>query len=205
MAIKYNKEIVKPDGRRLITGGPRDQQKRLQATKEQESLIDALKDEIMQLRDNGVAAAVASQPVVTKDMFTGEQVDNEIRQAVTGALSKKEKELEKERIEKTKLTAEISALKNIIIEKDKNLKLENERVTQLMAQLSASNKEGVIHEDPDRPKMERTFIDPLESDSDEHLVPHLESEEIETKKQDKIYSSVDKLRGLVGKLPNNNN
>ena len=68
-----------------------------------------------------------------------------------------------------------------------------------MSQLSA--KEEVYYEDPERPKMETTFIDPLEKDADDGLTAHIDAEEVEVKEKDKIYSNVEKLKGLMGKLP----
>lgn len=192
MVINYKKEVIKPDGRKLTRGGPRDQQRRVQESKDQKLLITALRYEIEQLQRNEI-----TKPVVGKDLFTGEQVDDEIRKAVTESVAKKE-------VEKVKLISEIGALTKLIKEKDKSLKIERERVAQLMAQLSVAGKEGVIYEDPERPKIERTFIDPLEKDIDDYLVPHIVSEEIKTVEEDNIYSSIDKLKGLMGKLPNNN-
>ena len=210
MAIKYTKEVVKPDGRKLVAGGPRDQQRRLKEFKDQESFINILKDEIKQLRGNGLAAT--SQPVVDKDLFTGEQVDNEIRKAVAEALVTKELEFkikfdninklfEDERSKNIKLKAESDSLEKLIDEKENTLKLERERNLQLMSQLSSSMNEESIYSDPDRPQIEKTFIDPLERDSGEHLRPHIESEKIKVEDKDKIYLNVDKLKGIMGKLP----
>ena len=192
MVIKYRKEVVKPDGRKLVTGGPRDQQRRLQESKDQESLIKALRYEIIQSQENENI-----KPVVDKNLFTGEQVDDEIRKAVIESVTERE-------VEKAKLNSEIKTLKKLIKEKDNSLKIERERVEQFMTQMPVSGKEGVVYEDSDRPKIEKTFIDPLKKDADDYLVPHIDSEKIRTVEKDNIYSSVQKLKGLVGKLPNNN-
>lgn len=202
--IKYNKEIIKKDGRKLITGGPRDQQRRLRETNRgQELLIEELRKEISQLKD----IQPVQTPVVDGKLFTGEQVDNEIRKAVTEALEKKEKEidklkkeLEKIRFQNVELKSDIKSQEKLIKEKDSSLKLERERNLQLMAQLSS--KDEFFYEEPNRPKMKKTFIDPLEKDSGEHLKPHIESKEVKVNEKNKIHSNVDKLRGLMGRLPN---
>jgi len=209
MAINYKKEIVKPDGRKLVSGGPRDQQRRLKEVQDQKGLIDALKDEIQHLRQS----APAPEPqvkTIDKNLFTGEQVDEAVRKAVLEALSLKKtefdkellkinKSLEKSKIDVIKLDSKVEALEKSLVDKEESLKIERDRNNQLMNQLST--KEEVHYEDPDRPKMETTFIDPLEKDAGDNLTAHITAEELEVKKKDKIYSSVDKLRGLVGKLP----
>jgi len=208
MAINYNKEIIKSDGRRLVTGGPRDQQRRLKEVKNQESLIAALRDEIKNLKQTEPEPTIVS--LIDKDLFTGEQMDEAIRKSVLEALSSKKiefdkqlskinKSLESEKVKNIKLTAEIESLERMIKEKEGSLNLERERNTQLITQLSA--KEEVFYEDPDRPNMEAVFIDPLEKDSGDHLTAHIDSKKIEAKEKNRIYSNVDKLRGLVGKLP----
>ncbi len=84
MAIKYNKEFVKPDGRKLTSGGPRDLQRRQQLAAQQSydqtDLINELKKEIANL-----SIQLAKKEVPTQG-FTGEQVDEEVRKAVAGAI-----------------------------------------------------------------------------------------------------------------------
>lgn len=84
MAIKYNKEFVKPDGRKLVGGGPRDLQRRQQIIAQQPfdqtAIIEELKKEITKL-----SIQLAKKDVPTQG-YTGEQVDEEIRKAVAGAI-----------------------------------------------------------------------------------------------------------------------
>ncbi len=81
MAIKYGKEFIKPDGRKLASGGPRDLQRRQkQVAREQTELIDFLRSEIRDLNER-----LAIKTVGTGE-YTGEQVDNEIRKAVADAV-----------------------------------------------------------------------------------------------------------------------
>jgi len=209
MAINYKKEIVKPDGRRLVSGGPRDQQRRLKESQDQRNLIDALREEIQELKQT-TPAPEPQVAAIDKNLFTGEQVDEAIRKAVLEALSLKKaefdkdiskvkKDLEESKIVVIKLDSEVGALKKALEDKEESLKLERERNNQLMNQLST--KEEVFYEDPDRPKMETTFIDPLEKDAGDNLTAHITAEEVDVEDKNKIHSNVDKLRGLVGKLP----
>ena len=81
MAIKYEKEFIKPDGRRLSTGGPRDLQRRQKhVAREQIELIDFLRAEIRDLNERLAIKTVG------KGEYTGEQVDEEIRKAVSLAV-----------------------------------------------------------------------------------------------------------------------
>ena len=211
MVINYKKEIVKPDGRKLVSGGPRDQQRRLKEVQDQQSLIEALKEEIKGLKTEPVPAPEPQVKTIDKNLFTGEQVDEAVRKAVLEAISLKKKAFDKEltKINKDleeskmviiKLTSEVENLNKMIEDKNESLKLERDRNTQLMNQLSA--KEEVYYEDPDRPKMETSFIDPLERDAGDGLTAHIDSKEVKVEERDKVYSNVEKLKGLMGKLPN---
>jgi hypothetical protein len=118
MAIKYEKEFVKPDGRRLPTGGPRDLQRRQrQESREQTDLIDFLRSEIRDLNER-----LAVKTVGTGE-YTGDQVDEEIRKAVLSAVEEV-KEATKE--EMSELRSAADALKkneNNLLEQVKNLEV----------------------------------------------------------------------------------
>jgi hypothetical protein len=53
--------------------------------------------------------------------------------------------------------------------------------------------------DPDRPKMEQAFVDPLEDNAGDDLKPSISVDQII--KENTIDDQVDKLRNLIGKLP----
>ncbi len=79
MVMKYDKEFQKPDGRKLTTGGPRDlQRKQRMQDRQQSELIVYLQEEIRRLNKE-LATADSGE-------YTGEQVDEEIRKAVSAAL-----------------------------------------------------------------------------------------------------------------------
>lgn len=211
MAIPYRKEIIKPDGRKLTTGGPRDQQRRIREGKDQETLIDALKVEIEALRDN---------MVVGKGAFTGEQVDEEIRQAVIEAIEIEKKNSDKE-INKLKnsleektnkvhelsgelgvLNEKVTSLAATIVERDESLDRERERNKTLLQQMTTTGDDLII--ETNRPRMEPTFIDPLEKDAGDRLVPHIQVDDIKSDEKADMQSKVKKLKGLIGQLPNRN-
>jgi hypothetical protein len=76
--LKYNKEYVKKNGRKLMTGGPRDLQKRqAQQSDVYENLIEDLRKETNDLKKE-------LQGNLTKKtgMFTAEQVDADINKVV---------------------------------------------------------------------------------------------------------------------------
>lgn len=213
MAIPYRKEITKSDGRKLVAGGPRDQQRRVQEEKDQTVMINALRDEIKNLRSN---------TAVNGAEFTGEQVDDAIRKAVTETLINERKnssieieELRKALEEKTnkfnELNGEVGIFREKVIsltikvkERDESIAREIERSTMLLQQLTTygTSDDGLVIE-TDRPKMEPTFIDPLKKDAGEKLVPHIQVDDIKNEKKEKMESKVNKLRDLMGKLPNN--
>ena len=85
--MRYRKDFVKSDGRQLLKGGPRDQQLRAKAMSESavaDSLIEQLaelKAEVKRLEAGGAVAAIP------RDLFTAQQVDEEIRRAVSQAMA----------------------------------------------------------------------------------------------------------------------
>lgn len=209
MAIPYRKEVVKPDGRKLVAGGPRDQQRRVQEGVDHTTVIEMLRTEIESLRKNMVGG---------KGEFTGEQVDDEIRKAVTEAIENQKKKssenvgkltiaLEDKTNKFNELNGELGILKEKIVsltttinEKDESLAREIDRSKLLLQQLTTSGDDLVI--ETDRPQIEPTFIDPLEKTAGERLVPHIKVEDIKSNEKEAMESKVDKLRGLMGKLPN---
>ena len=79
VVMKYNKEFTKPDGRKLVTGGPRDlQRKQKEIDRQQSELITYLQEEIRRLNKE-LATSGSGE-------YTGEQVDEEIRKAVSAAV-----------------------------------------------------------------------------------------------------------------------
>jgi len=104
--------------------------------------------------------------------------------------------------------------------KDKTVKLESELgdVVELKKQIAVLEQEisgkeelietlktrpaileGEVFTDPDRPQMEQVFVDPLEENAGEGMKSSITIEEVT--KEDEVDDKVDKLRGLLGKLP----
>ena len=202
--MKYKKEHIKPNGRKLLSGGPRDLQRRqLQSETviDHSDVINELKNEIARLSNE-----LKERPVTNG--FSGEQVDNEIRSAVTEAignlkeeikernerennlasdLKKKEKELEKAKDEHTKQV-------------EKLLKEQNRKLEELTTSVLNGQRTGSVEIESDRPKMETVFIDPLEKDAGKDLESFI-VKDISVNERENMFEKVDKLKGMLGKLP----
>lgn len=207
--MKYKKEHIKSDGRRLIGGGPRDLQRRQQQT---ETVIDH-SDVIREFKDevNRLSEELKERPVI--DGFSGEQMDNEIRAAVTEAVSelkkelkdyhKKEEQLIKELKEKDNLLEKIKdkynkEIKNLMKEHSEKL----EKLTTSFIESTAQNKNTEDdYIENDRPKIKAEFIDPLEEDAGITLEPFLDIKGSSTNDQENMFGKIDKLKGILGKLP----
>lgn len=197
--MKYFKEVEKTDGRVLRTGGPRDLQKQQKLDRESAFLIERLRKEV-----EGLKAQPVTQAAVPEGLFTPEQVDGEIRKAVKDALNeskegygKKAKKIAK------KLTEAEEQIKGLEENKDSEIKElleEQNRKIEELSRLRLTDKGE--YEDPERPKMESTFIDPLEDDAGEGLIPHIEVEDVSIAEKEKMQDKVDKLKDLIGSLPN---
>ena len=78
--MNYKKDFIKGDGRRLLKGGPRDQQLRAKISQEG-NLVESLLEQVIELKAQ-IKNLEAGSPVVTKvpdNLFTAEQVDEEIK------------------------------------------------------------------------------------------------------------------------------
>jgi predicted nuclease with TOPRIM domain len=60
--------------------------------------------------------------------------------------------------------------------------------------------EGEVFTDPDRPQLEQVFVDPLEKDAGKGMKASISIETVV--KDEEVGDKVDKLKGLLGKLPN---
>jgi len=202
----YKKEYVKTDGRHLRTGGPRDLQRRQQIQDTSSTVaIQDLKTEIKKLSDE-----LRERPVIGG--FTGEQMDDEIRKAVSGSLKNiKEatsKEIEELKLElkKSKGNEEILLKKLEKAEKVKNddiislLKEQVEKLENLNIRPTVQFEEKPV--DIDRPQIETTFIDPLEIDAGKELEPHINVKDVSHGEEENVAEKIGRLKQLIGGLPN---
>jgi len=240
--MRYPKEFVKPDGRKLVSGGPRDLQRRQQVaytTSPDVEVIESLKQQIEELKE-------LSKAKQSGNLYTAEEVDEEIRKAVeaavketTIALKKSNKivnqeiepvlqkykvqivELQKNNDDLTRIHSSITTQNAELKTKISKLEEELKDVSELKKQIAVleqtlSGKEEVIEalksravvgdstevEDPNRPKMEQIFVDPLEKNSGAGLKSNIVIEELQTTdKKEEMDDKVTKLRSLLGKLP----
>lgn len=131
--MKYNKkEFIKPDGRRLRGGGPRDLQRK-QATQDRPAadLTEYLQSEIRRLNEE-IAKSGSGE-------YTGEQVDEEIRKAVAAAVMETKVSSDGE----LQITKEVFRKKeNDFFERIKELELEH----------------GILKNDLDRFRLEKDTV-----------------------------------------------
>lgn len=244
MGIRYPKEFIKPDGRKLVSGGPRDMQRKqtvAYATSPDVEVIEALKQQIEELKE-------LSKSKQAEGLYTAEEVDEEIRKAVEAAVKEttislkrstqaasqevepvlqKYKvqilELQKNNDDLTKIHSSVAnqnaELKSQISKLESELKetIELKKQIAVLEQTLAGKEEVIealksrpvtsvaeIVEDPNRPKLEQTFIDPLEKGAGDGLKSNIKIEETELElplKKEEMDDKVSKLRGLLGKLP----
>lgn len=244
--MKYPKELVKPDGRKLIAGGPRDMQRRQQvaySAAPDAGIIEALQKQIEELKE------LTKSNKKEGELYTAEEVDEEIRKAVESAVKETTISLKRNTqaaaqeieplvqkykvqiVELQRNNDDLTRLHNTMASqssemKDKIAKLESEvnEITELKKQIAVleqtlAGKDELIDalktrpvivqgttevEDPNRPKMDQVFVDPLEKDSGKGLKSsiNIEVEDIPTTdKKEEMDDKVNKLKSLLGKLP----
>jgi Mg2+ and Co2+ transporter CorA len=185
--INYPKEFIKPDGRKLRSGGPRDLQRRQEVTQNNELNIDELEKQFDNLKKE--LKKPQQQP---EGFFSPEQVDEEIRKAVEQAITE---------ITQSDSSEEVNELKKEIAVLKQNLYGKKELIKTLKHRTSTFVVED---EEPDRPQMEQQFVDPLENDAGKGLKSHIDITDVSVAEKENMSEKVNKLKGLLGKLPNKN-
>ncbi len=179
--------------------GPRDRQIK-QVTQisnsDQSSLIEELRSQINKLQEH---IENRSDSVG----YTAEQVDEEIVKAVKFELANIKAQHE---IEKNKLQSKIESLEETIqylkSNQNNNSALTEERILSLLSEATKNlsfNTDSEIKND--RPQMETVFVDPIEKET--NLEKHFEVEEVSMDRKVQLDDKVNKLKGLLGKLPTN--
>lgn len=198
---KYNypKEFIKGDGRKLISGGPRDLQRKQKITQfvlPTDSGIEDLKKQIKNLQSEIRKTLNGRTP---SGYFTAEEVDEEIRKAVAqaaGEVAKAKglkiqiKKLKNELKEVEELKKEIALLKQALAGK--------EELVEALKSKPAIIGDKIVT-DPDRPQMEKKFIDPLETDAGKGLKSFIKTDKVVKRGEDGVDDQVDKLRSLLNK------
>jgi len=219
MGLTYNKQLTTKD-RRILTNGPADRQRKQQAINNTSvadlSLVEELKNQIFNLQEQ------LEKKSPTEGLYTSDQVNDEIIKAVkveTINLSAKNEVLENKILDlKNNHEKEIHSLKEIIKNKEdiiQQLKdnkssagISESKLVELLGEATkrieemSMNNQGLskIDVDPNRPKMETIFVDPIEKTAPE-IEKHFEIEDVATDQKDQMLDKVNKLKNLMGKLP----
>jgi hypothetical protein len=193
MGLTYNKEFQSKD-RRITPSGPRDRQiKQITqiSNSDQSLLITELRSQISKLQEQLESSNIG---------YTAEQVDEEIVKAIK---SETEKLKTQHEYEKKNLQFIIDSKEEIIQQfknnQNNNYSLTEEKILSIIsdATKNMSNNNTSIVENS-RPTMETVFVDPIEKETsmNKHFV-------VDTSTNDKVQldDKVNKLKGLLGKLP----
>lgn len=204
MGIPYRKEWVKPDGRRLTGGGPRDQQRRTQSLEASraadEELIEFLKEQIQELR-NELRSVKSDASAVPPGYFSPEQVDKEIQKAVEEAVKETMVSMKHGSADvNQKLSAAVDSYKKQIFElqkKNDELTLSQKplrsEISELRTKINEYEKQIALLEQKVESKDE--LIEALKS----RTVVSGSEEEIETKRPQMERHFVDPLEEGAGK------
>lgn len=193
MGIVYNKEFQSKDNR-ITHSSPRDRQIKQIAqisNTDQSLLIEELRNQISNLQKQ------LEEKSNTYCGYTAEQVDEEIIKAVKSETLNLKTQHE---IEKNKLQTRIELLEETI-KNNNNSNLTEDRIIQI---LSEATKNLSFHPElsikSDRPQMETVFVDPAEINN--KIEHHINITETSLLEKEDMSSKVNKLKGLLGKLPN---
>ncbi len=200
--VTYNKKGVAKKGERILSsGGPRDRQRKLASQNNMKDLL-TMKEDLFGITTD----------MTTKDVGYSK---DQVKQLVNDSLEELSIDLE------TKYITEINDLKKELVIKSELIdefkrtviKLEDKLDTRDVTILELSTKlasiprtviysDGVEEQsDPDRPSIDKVFIDPTEKGSEDRYETHIKVVE-EVSSKPNVTSDVNKLKELMGnKLP----
>lgn len=186
--MKYEKEYMRGDGRRLLRGGPRDMQRR-QKLMEQQSYEDAALIEVLRDEINNLKSELSNRPKSKGNgEFTAEELNEEVNKAVASTISELEDKHKKE----------IDKLKIKLVKLETQLENKDSMIKELKDLLSSHGARTTVPaEEDDRPKMDEPFIDPLEEGAGDNLEAHLKSNDSE--EEEDMNDKVSKLKNIMGK------
>jgi hypothetical protein len=133
--MQYKKDFIKSDGRRLLKGGPRDQQIRTQTAAGSE-LVDTLINQIADLKSEVRKLEQGGASATPSNLYTAEQMDEEIRKAVSQTMAEATISLKKNAADPN-LEAVIKTYKEQIVE----LQRSNDDFTRMHKVMAAENSE----------------------------------------------------------------
>ena len=201
------------EGLKRQLDGLRDELRRQQSSNKPEGYFtpDEVDEEIRKAVKQAIAEATLSFKRSTEQIKRGDSVDiqtyksrvlelqkgnddlTRLHQAITNQntdLNNKIKRLNEELVENRELKKQIAVLEQTLTGKE-------ELIETLKTRPAIINDQ--IIEDPDRPKMEEVFIDPLEKDEGKGLKSYIDIEDVTPEGADAVDGKVDKLRDLLGK------
>jgi chromosome segregation ATPase len=204
--MRYNKEKDRP----YKSGASvRDHQMRVKMTQQVEPSIGSSEAVISELRTQ---IANLTQELVKKSKTTGEftadQVDEEIRKAVSHTLketkAKYKREIEQLTNRNTELEKEVVELKDRLKAKEDNyiadLHKKMEELAMKVSTMKNVTTDGESDTEEGRPKLEEVFIDPISKDSD--IESHVTIKDDKQEEKIDLDGDIDKLKKLLGgKLP----
>lgn len=216
MGIVYKKENINKN-KRISPRGPRDSQRRANASPDTDA-VNELTSRVNQLSSQ--LSEVTPTPV---DSMSPEQLDNVIINAVkaeTGVIKNEyELKISKIKLENEDLKNKISIIKESTSTEIKNLKSQIDSKDKLIVQfedlknddtikdmiLELKNKINNISSTDqgisDRPVLEDMYIDPS-CDKEEGRVLHIDIKDVPSETKEDMSDKVNKLKALMGKLPN---
>lgn len=190
-----------------MTRGPRDLQNKQRL---ENVFIDELKKQIETLKNK-----LEEKENSTKGLFTPEQVDKEIRKVVNDVIEESKKKEDGSSLQLAALQKQIGNLEKALSTKSNNSDiLESDTGKKILEMLEknsqrideALQRDGTTEfiVDPDRPKVEQSFVDPIEKGSDNGLELFVQEDDSvkdisEEEEKEDIMDKVSALKNLLGK------
>lgn len=210
--VTYNKEFTKSDGRKLVSNGPRDLQRRA-STYQQEIMM--LKEQIMLLQSyqndcNTKTGSVGISQDQLNDIInkTTEEVYLEVDSKYAEKVSNLLNERDSKQRDIETLREEIKRLNSKLDDKDKMIIDLTTKIGEISSRPITVVSSGVTTSptvqsttETKRPEMDKVYIDPSKKGAEDEMKSHVKIKEVKNEGESNVGSSVNKLKSLMGKLP----
>lgn len=200
--VTYNKKGIAKKGERILSsGGPRDRQRKLAAQNNMNDLLTMKEDLLgfttdMATKDVGYSKDQVKQLV--NDSLEELSIDLETKYVTEIEALKKELTIKNEIIDDLKLT---------VVKLEDKLDARDATILKLSTKVASISRTVIYADgveeasDPDRPSIDKVFIDPTVKGSEDRYETHIKIVE-EVSSKPSVESDVNKLKKLMGnKLP----
>lgn len=203
VTYKKNGASKKNTKKMLYSGGPRDRQAKL-AENERNKDIESLRKDLDSITTNMSASSVGYSKEKIESMVNDaiEETTIELERKYVNEINSLKEDLDSKNKSIEELNATITKLNDKLDKKDDTILDLTNKISNIPNKLSVSNQNNLDAEEenvpePERPSIDKVFIDPSQKGSEDRYESHVINKEEESTKPS-VTESLTRLKDIVG-------